>query len=67
MNLIIASQKVGFDYGLTPAELGRKLIADTEVLWRKKIVLSTSPARNRPSERKAKPHSDWKKETFAND
>ncbi len=39
VNLIIASQKVGFDYGMTPRQLGDKLIADTQVLWSRKLVL----------------------------
>lgn len=67
VNLIIASQKVGFDYGLTPAELGRKLIADTEILWRKTVVLRTGTRRQEQPANKVGSSSDWKKETFAND
>jgi hypothetical protein len=67
INLIIASQKVGFDYGLTPGELGRKLIADTEVLWRKKLVLRVSAKRSRQRNHKSKPEADWKQEGFASD
>ncbi|MGI9479028.1 MAG: multiheme c-type cytochrome [Hyphomicrobiaceae bacterium] len=39
VNLLIASQKVGFDFGLTPAELGRKLVAGTQELWKKKLIM----------------------------
>ena len=39
VNLLIGSQKVGFDFGMTPAELGRTLIAGTQELWKKKLTL----------------------------
>lgn len=67
VNLIIASQKVGFDYGMTPQQLGRKLLADTQVLWRKTITLRTGAIRNRQPKEQRESKSDWKKEGFAND
>ncbi len=41
INLIVASQKVGFDFGMTPAQLGKEIIAGTQTLWEKKIVLGS--------------------------
>ncbi len=38
INLIVAIQGVGLDYGMTPRELGRELIAGTQTLWQKQLV-----------------------------
>ncbi len=43
VNLIIASQKVGFDYGMTPAQLGNELIQGTQELWERKLTLGGAP------------------------
>ncbi len=67
INLIIASQKVGFDYGLTPQELGRKLIADTQVLWKRKITLRLGNTRKRQTKEKTKAEDGWKAKGFANE
>ena len=45
VNLIIASQKVGFDYGMTPRELGNEIVQGTQVLWEKKLTLGQSARR----------------------
>lgn len=44
INLIIASQKVGFDYGMTPMQLGKQLIKDTQVLWHRTMTLGNGKA-----------------------
>ncbi len=46
INLIIASQKVGFDFGITPKALGQQIIAGTQVLWTKKFTLGPGPRRS---------------------
>ena len=38
VNLLIAMQDVGFDYGMTPAEIGRELIAGTQTLWERDLT-----------------------------
>ena len=38
INLIVAMQSVGFDYGLTPRQAGDALIAGAQVLWQREIV-----------------------------
>jgi len=38
INLISAIQDVGFDFGMTPREVGDALIAGTQTLWNKKLV-----------------------------
>ena len=37
-NLVVAMQSVGFDYGMTPMEIGREVVAGTQVLARKELV-----------------------------
>jgi len=37
VNLLIAMQNVGFDYGMTPRELGENLVAGAQTLWTKEI------------------------------
>jgi hypothetical protein len=37
VNLIIAIQDVGFDFGLTPAHVRNELIAGAQVLWQREI------------------------------
>jgi hypothetical protein len=39
VNLLLAIQDVGFDFGLKPSEIGKELIAGTQVLWKKDLVL----------------------------
>ncbi len=41
-NLIIAMQDVGFDYGMTPMEIGKKIIEGTQELWTKTITFNIS-------------------------
>jgi nitrate/TMAO reductase-like tetraheme cytochrome c subunit len=67
VNLLIASQKVGFDYGLTPKELGRKLIADTQMLWRRKLVVDVGRSTARPSAKPRQSESDWKTKGLTNE
>ena len=38
VNLLIAMQDVGFDYGLTPREAGDALIAGAQVLWERELI-----------------------------
>ncbi len=38
VNLLIAMQGVGFDYNMTPRELGDALIAGAQTLWEKELV-----------------------------
>lgn len=49
INLLQAIQSVGFDYGMTPKEVGRELIAGTQVLWKRVIKLDTTQPRVAPS------------------
>lgn len=37
VNLLVAMQSVGFDYGITPRQAGDALVAGTQVLWHRKI------------------------------
>lgn len=37
VNLLIAMQSVGFDYGLTPAQARDALVASAQVLWERKV------------------------------
>ena len=39
VNLIIAMQDVGFDFGLTPAQVRDALVASAQVLWQREIKL----------------------------
>lgn len=38
INLLVAMQNVGFDYGMTPRELGDELIAGAQTLWVKTLT-----------------------------
>ena len=38
VNLLLAMQNVGFDYGMTPRELGDALIAGTQTLWQRDLT-----------------------------
>ena len=38
VNLLLAIQDVGFDFGMKPSELGKELIAGTQNLWEKELV-----------------------------
>ena len=38
INLLVAMQDVGFDYGLTPRQAGDALIAGAQVLWEENII-----------------------------
>ena len=37
VNLLVAMQSVGFDYGITPRQAGNALIAGAQVLWEKEL------------------------------
>jgi len=39
INLLVAMQSVGFDYGLTPRQAGDALIAGAQLLWEKELIL----------------------------
>lgn len=39
VNLLLAIQDVGFDFEMTPGQIGKELIAGTQVLWEKSLVL----------------------------
>ncbi len=41
VNLLIAMQSVGFDYGLTAKQAGQALVAGAQVLWTRKIRFDT--------------------------
>lgn len=45
VNLLIAMQSVGFDYAMTPRMIADKLIAGTQTIWERDIVLGTKAAR----------------------
>ncbi|MGI9405143.1 MAG: multiheme c-type cytochrome, partial [Hyphomicrobiaceae bacterium] len=49
VNLLIAMQKVGFDYGMTPKALATDLVAGTQVLWEKNIELDGVTATSAPA------------------
>ena len=38
VNLLIAMQGVGFDYGMSPGDVGRALVAGAQTLWTKKLT-----------------------------
>ena len=38
VNLLIAMQSVGFDYGLTPRQAGDALVAGAQILWEKSVT-----------------------------
>jgi len=40
VNLLIATQDVGFDYHMKPSDIGKELIAGTQELWEKKLVFN---------------------------
>ena len=40
INLLIAMQDVGFDYGLTPRQAGDALIASAQTLWEKELTFN---------------------------
>ncbi len=52
INLITGIQDVGFDFGMTPGEVGRAVIAGTQVLWERNVKLAASsdrkPGGNKP-------------------
>ena len=39
VNLVEAVQIVGFDYGMTPRQLGDAIVAGHEILWEKKLAI----------------------------
>ena len=45
VNLIVAIQSVGLDYGMTARELGREMIAGTQTLWEKNVTFTVSDVR----------------------
>ena len=40
VNLLVAMQDVGFDYGLTPRQAGDALVAGAQVLWEREIIFN---------------------------
>lgn len=38
VNLLIAMQGVGFDYGMSPGDVGKALVAGAQTLWTKKLT-----------------------------
>jgi hypothetical protein len=42
VNLITSIQSVGFDFHMTPREVGNELIAGTQMLWKKEVTLGAS-------------------------
>ena len=42
VNLLIAMQSVGFDYGLTPAQARDALVAGTQLLWEREVKFETN-------------------------
>ena len=40
INLLVAMQSVGFDYGLTPRQAGDALIAGAQLLWQRELVFN---------------------------
>ena len=43
INLVVAMQSVGFDYGLTPREVGDAYIAGAQVLWERELLFDIEP------------------------
>ena len=43
INLVVAMQDVGFDYGLTPREVGDAYIAGAQVLWENEVIFNIDP------------------------
>ena len=41
VNLVIAMQSVGFDYNMTPKQVGDAVVAGAQVLWTRKIKFDT--------------------------
>ncbi len=41
VNLLVAMQSVGFDYGITPRQAGQALVAGAQTLWVRKITFDT--------------------------
>jgi len=41
VNLLVAMQSVGFDYGLTPRQAGQALVAGAQTLWVRNITFDT--------------------------
>lgn len=37
-NLLVAMQSVGFDYGMTPRQVGKAMISGTQVLWERELT-----------------------------
>ena len=46
VNLLLAIQSVGFDYGMKPRELGKTLVAGAQMLWRKEVSFSIARRRS---------------------
>lgn len=47
-NLILAIQDVGFDYFMTPAQVGGAVIAGSQTLWRKTVVFDVDSNTSEP-------------------
>ncbi|MGI9384150.1 MAG: multiheme c-type cytochrome [Methyloligellaceae bacterium] len=50
VNLVVGIQDVGFDFNMTPMQIGKALIAGTQVLWERKLTFDVHRGRatNRP-------------------
>lgn len=55
INLITAIQDVGFDFGMTPGEVGRAVIAGTQVLWEREVTLAANTTSKRRGTRQSAP------------
>jgi len=59
VNLLAAMQDVGFDYGLTPRQVGDALVAGAQLLWEKKLVFDISSAKSASNSRSSAPRRRW--------
>ena len=53
-NLILAIQQVGFDYNMTPLEVGSAVIAGSQTLWTKNIVFDVDKATSSPRKKRSR-------------
>ena len=72
VNLLIAMQDVGFDFNMTPAQIGKRLIAGTQTLWTREVTfkVASGPLRTSPpsflgaGSRRTKRQGDWQSEAL---
>lgn len=73
VNLLVAIQNVGFDFGMKPSTIGKKLIAGTQELWVKNVTLAVPKATAKPGRSSrtgnAKNTNDrsWRQRAFDNE